>query len=69
MQDTQETWVPFPGLEDPLEKEIATHASILACKIPPREELSGYSPWGRKGSHKTEHHQPPSLNLEFKLKA
>ena len=26
----QETWVQFPGGEDPLEKEMATHSSILA---------------------------------------
>ena len=28
----------FPGLEDPLEKEMATHSSILAWKIPWTEE-------------------------------
>ena len=30
----QETWVPSPGGEDPLEEEMATHSSILACRIP-----------------------------------
>ena len=30
----QETWAQFLGQEDPLEKEIATHFSILAWKIP-----------------------------------
>ena len=30
----QETWVRSLGLEDPLEKEMATHSSILAWKIP-----------------------------------
>ena len=29
-----ETWVWFLGREDPLEKEMATHSSTLACKIP-----------------------------------
>ena len=29
-----ETWVQFLGQEDPLEKEIATHSSILAWRIP-----------------------------------
>jgi len=29
-----ETWVPSLGWDDPLEKEMATHSSILACKIP-----------------------------------
>ena len=39
--------------EDPLEKEMATHSSILAWKIPWRI-LVGYSPWGRKESDTTE---------------
>ena len=30
----QETWVQSLGREDPLEKEIATHSSILAWRIP-----------------------------------
>ena len=30
----QETWVQSLGWEDPLEKEMATHASILAWRIP-----------------------------------
>ena len=30
----QETWVRFLGQEDPWEKEMATHSSILAWKIP-----------------------------------
>ena len=34
----QETWVPSLGWEDPLEKEMATHSSILAWKIPWMEE-------------------------------
>ena len=35
-----ETWVWSLGREDPLEKEMATHSSILAWKIPWTEELS-----------------------------
>ena len=31
-------WVQFLGWEDPLEKEMATHSSILAWKIPWAEE-------------------------------
>ena len=59
----QETRVRFLGWEDPLEKEMATHASILAWRIPWTEEpgeshgqrsLAGYSPWGRKESDTTE---------------
>ena len=30
----RETWVRSLGLEDTLEKEMATHSSTLACKIP-----------------------------------
>ena len=30
----QETWARFLGREDPLEKELATHSSILAWRIP-----------------------------------
>ena len=39
-------WVPYRWhhWEDPLEKEMAIHCSILACKIPWR--LRGHSPWG-----------------------
>ena len=40
----QETLVPFPGLEDPLEKGKATHSSTLAWRIP----------WGRKELDTTE---------------
>ena len=34
----QETQVPSLGWEDPLEKEMATHSSILAWRIPWTEE-------------------------------
>ena len=34
----QETWVRSLRREDPLEKEMATHSSILAWRIPWREE-------------------------------
>ena len=35
----QETWLLSLGWEDPLEKEMATHSSILAWEIPWTEEL------------------------------
>ena len=38
MQETKETQVRFLGWEDPLEKEMATHSSILAWRIPWTEE-------------------------------
>ena len=51
----QETWVQSLGREDLLEKEVATHSSFLAWKIPWTEEPGlGYSPWGRKESDTTE---------------
>ena len=34
MQEMQETWVRYLGREDPLEKKIAAHSSILAWKNP-----------------------------------
>ena len=39
MPAMQETWVQSLGQEDPLEKEMATHFSILAWRIPWTEEL------------------------------
>ena len=38
----------IPGLEDALEKEMATHSSILAWRISWQRSLLGYSPWGHK---------------------
>ena len=60
-----ETWVCSLGWEDPLEKGMATHSSILVWRIPWTEEagglqsiefhgqrsLVGYSPWGCKAGH------------------
>ena len=37
----QETWVQSLGQEDPLEKEMATHSSILAWRIPWTDEPGG----------------------------
>ena len=37
-------WIP--GSEDPLEKEIATHSSILAWRIPWTEEPGGLQSMG-----------------------
>ena len=60
----RETWVRSLGWEDCLEKEMATHFSTLALKIPWMEELgAGYCPWGRK--ELTERlHLAPKLCLE-----
>ena len=51
----RETWVRSLGWEDSLEKEMATHSTTLAQKIPWTEEPgAGYCPWGRKESDMTE---------------
>ena len=50
-----ETQVQSLGWEDPLEKEMATHPSTLAWKIPWTEEPGRlHSPWGHKESDTTE---------------
>ena len=49
----QETRVQSLGWEDPLEKEIATHSSTLACKIPWTEELGGLQSMGSQRSDPT----------------
>ena len=79
--DKQETWIQSLMQEDPLEKEMAAHPSILAWEIPWIEEPDGlYGPWGCKESDMTEHahkhthpvllgHQPgskPAIRMRFK---
>ena len=64
----QETQVRFLGREDPLEKEMAPHSSILAGRIPRREEPDGATVHGvAKESNTTErvnhHHQIPIIAL------
>ena len=45
----QETQVQSLGWEDSLEKEMATHSSVLAWRIPWTEETGGlWSPWAPK---------------------
>ena len=58
----QETRVRPLGWEGPLEKEMATHSSVLAWKISWTEEPVGCSPWGRTESGMTER-----LTLTFLL--
>ena len=41
-----ETWVQSLGQEDPLEKEMATHSSIPASRIPWTEEAGGLQSMG-----------------------
>ena len=42
----QEIWVQSLGWEDPLEKEMVTHSTILAWEIPQREEPGGLQSMG-----------------------
>ena len=49
----QEMEVQFLGWEDPLDKEMATHSSILAWRIP-GDGLTDYSPRGGTESDMTE---------------
>ena len=44
----QETQVPSLGWEDPLEKGMATHSSVLAWRIPWTEEPEGLQSMGCK---------------------
>ena len=53
MQETQEMRIWFLGWEEPLEKKMATHSSIIAKEISLTEELTGYSPWGCERSDMT----------------
>ena len=50
----QETQVQSLGQEDPLEKEMATHSSILAWRIPWTEEPGGLQSMGHKELDTTE---------------
>ena len=46
IQETQEMWVQSLGGEDPLETEMAARSSILAWKVPWREEPGGLQSTG-----------------------
>ena len=56
----QETWVRSLGWEDPLEKEMAIHSSILAWRIPWTEEPGGLQ---STGSQRVRHDWATSLHL------
>ena len=58
----QETWVRFLGQEDPLEKETATHSSILAWKIPRTEEPGRLQ---SMGSQRVRHNLATKPNQEI----
>ena len=58
----QETWVRSLGQEDPLEKEMATHSSILAWKIPWTEKPGRLQ---SVGSQRVRHDWVTSLSLSW----
>ena len=63
----QETQVRSLGQEDPLEKGMATHFSILAWRICGQRRLASCSPWGHKESKRLtlSLHFPAHINLPF----
>ena len=60
----QETRVQSLGGDDPLEKEMATHSSILVWTIPWTEESDSYSPWGHK---EVRHNSTTEFSLSLSL--
>ena len=53
-QEMEEAWVRSLGWEGPLEKEVATHSSNLAWRIPWTEEPDGLQCTGSEKSDRTE---------------
>ena len=60
----RETWVQSLGQEDLLEKETATHSSILAWKTPWMEEPDRLQ---SMGSQRVRHDSATSLSLSWKI--
>ena len=63
----QETQAPSLGREDPLDKEMSTHSSILACEIPWTEEPGGLQSKFHKRldtTEATEHPHTKELSLQ-----
>ena len=57
----RETWVRTLGREDPLEKEMATHSSILAWRIPWMEEPGGLQ---STGSQRVGHDRATAIAIQ-----
>ena len=63
----QDTMVWSLGQEEPLEKEMTTHSSILAWRIPWTGEPDGlHSPWGRRVRHDWETNTFAGIELRFR---
>ena len=54
-------WVQSLGQEDLLEKEMATHSSVLPGKSHGQRSLEGYSSWGHKEPDTTEANEHSAL--------
>ena len=66
MQETQESWVQSLGQEDPLQKGMVTHSSILSWRIPWREEPGELQSMGSQESDMTEHvHRTRNRSVQF----
>ena len=63
----QEIQVQSPAWEDPLEKEMATHSSILAWKSHGQRSLVGYRPQGHKSQTEqlNHHHHNKASHKKF----
>ena len=64
MQETQETQIQSLGQKDPLQKEMATHSSILAWKITWRGDPGGPQSMGHKELDMTEHTCPQACSMK-----
>ena len=66
MQELQETWVQSLGLEDPLEKELATLPVFLLAKSQGQRSLVGCSSWSHKSWTQLSMHtqQKKAYNIE-----
>ena len=74
MQETQQMRVLSLGQEDPLEKEMATHSSILAWETPWTEEPGGLQPKGQQShtqwnTHTHTHTQDVNIRENWTLPA
>ena len=63
----QEMRVQSLGQEDTLEKEMATHSSILAWEIHGQRSLADCSPWSHKESDMTEELSKNTISTDFSL--
>ena len=61
--------VQFLGQEDPLKKEMTTHSSILAWRIPQKRTLEGYSRLGSKEPDTTEATEHTSIKYCIKTQS